>query len=196
MQDTMKTESTVPITDRQVHFRTPWFEIVSKRAGVGGVSETPAAEPYYSLRSSDYVTVMPVTEDGRVVIVRQYRPALEAFTIEFPSGHVDAGETPEQAVRRELREETGYDAADLELVGCVYPDTGRRENVLWCYRAHVVACRDDVTREHGVEAMTLSMEELFARIRSREFRHALDLAVLMCCTVRDAEPSVQPASTA
>ena len=192
----MNAESTVQITDRRVHFRTPWFEVVSKRAEVEGVSGAPGGEPYYSLRSSDHVTVMPITGDGRVVIVRQYRPALETFTIEFPSGHVDAGETPEQAGRRELREETGYDAADLELVGCVYPDTGRHENVLWCYRATVTPCRDAVPGEAGVEVLTLSMEELFARIRSREFRHAQDLAVLMCCTVRDADPSVQPARTA
>ena len=71
----------------EVPFSTPWFEIVGKTMREG-------ESPYYSLRLPDYVSVVALTEDGKVLIVRQYRPAVEHHTLELPSGLVDPGETP------------------------------------------------------------------------------------------------------
>src|SRR5213079_2244404 len=71
-----------------------------------------------------------VTPNGTFPLVRQFRPALEEFTLELPSGHVDLGESPEQAARKELREETGFVANELILLGSLSPDTGRLSNPL------------------------------------------------------------------
>src|SRR5262245_10702258 len=107
----------------QIVFETPWFQLVAKYP--------PGwADPHYSIRTVDYVTVIARTPEGAWLLVRQYRPAVEMMTLEFPSGHVDPGQTPEEAARRELAEETGYRANRLDLVGLLAPDVGRLSNRL------------------------------------------------------------------
>lgn len=105
------------IASRRTVFSTPWFQVVSKL--IEGDSH-----PYYALSLPDYVCVVALTNARRLVLVRQYRPAVEELTLELPAGHVDPGETPEHAARRELLEETGYSCDRLELVGDLHADTG------------------------------------------------------------------------
>ena len=94
---------------------------------------------HYSISTLDYVSVLAVTKNGTFPLVRQFRPAIEEFTLELPSGHVDQGETPDQAARKELHEETGFVANELILLGNLSPDTGRLGNRLWCFFAPRVA---------------------------------------------------------
>ena len=77
---------------------------------------------FYRIDASDWVNVVPLTPDGQVVMVRQYRHGSRAVTLEIPGGIVDPGETPAEAARRELLEETGYRAAGLEPTGGVNPN--------------------------------------------------------------------------
>ena len=113
------------IVDRKVEFETPWFQLVSKR--VAGESA-----PYYALRVQDYVCVVAFTDRDELVLVRQYRLAVERHTLELPSGHVEPEEPPVVSARRELAEECGLDAPRLELLGTLISDTGRNKNRLWC----------------------------------------------------------------
>src|SRR5437763_11391084 len=104
--------------DRRVVYSTPWFDLVAK-------SLAGHDQPHYSIRTTDYVSVVAVTRQRRLLLVRQYRPAVEGMTLELPSGHVEPGETPEEAARKELLEETGHVADRFELLGEFSPDTGR-----------------------------------------------------------------------
>ncbi|MFV3037892.1 NUDIX hydrolase, partial [Klebsiella pneumoniae] len=70
-------------------------------------------EPFYSLKIPDYVTVIAWTREDRIVLVRQYRPAIERETLELPSGLVDTSDPPDVCAARELEEETGYRAKSL-----------------------------------------------------------------------------------
>ncbi|MBI5100648.1 MAG: NUDIX hydrolase [Nitrospirae bacterium] len=65
---------------------------------------------------SGIVVIVPFTGDGSVILIRQFRPAVDAYVIELPAGLVDPGEKPEDAARRELIEETGYRAGDLDFM--------------------------------------------------------------------------------
>jgi 8-oxo-dGTP pyrophosphatase MutT (NUDIX family) len=145
--------------DDQVVFACPWFELVAKRSGDDG-------PPHYSIRTQDYVAIVATTEAGRLLLVRQFRPAVEMTTLELPSGHVEPGETPIEAARRELLEETGHTAATLELLGELRPDTGRLGNRLWCFHTSAVPAPDSgADREHGVKAILYdgTLSELLAR---------------------------------
>src|ERR1035438_746263 len=168
----------IEIVDREVAFSTPWFQLVSKR--VAGESA-----PYYSLRMQDYVTVVAFTDQNELILVRQFRPAVERLTLELPSGHVEPNETPENAARRELAEECGFDAPQLELLGTLISDTGRHENRLWCYlAAHVSPLAAGHLPERGVERILVPREKLSELLAHGEFDHALHLAALMLAAVR------------
>jgi ADP-ribose pyrophosphatase len=127
----------------------------------------------------DYVSVIALTGEQQVVLVRQYRPAVERYTLELPSGHVEADETPEQSACRELAEETGYQAERMELLGALLTDTGRHENRLWCYLAALATPLDaGHDPEPGIERVLIHRNALFDMIARGEFDHALHLGVL------------------
>lgn len=74
------------------------------------------------IRHIGAVCVIPLTDDGRVIVERQYRYPVDTVLTEIPAGKLDdAGEDPEQAARRELREETGYLADEMIPLGSFYP---------------------------------------------------------------------------
>ncbi|HKU37287.1 MAG TPA: NUDIX hydrolase [Polyangiales bacterium] len=149
-------------------FRTPWFEIESRNY-VG------QDDPYYVMACPNYVTILPITAEREVLFVKQFRPALDADSLELPSGHIDADETPEQAARRELREETGAEALTLELLSTFRSDTGRMSNRIWTFVADV---RRVDPPEAGIEVLPVPVLGLREMIRSGELEHALDVAVI------------------
>ena len=161
----------VEITSSRQVFQTPWFTIVAK--------ETPKLDqqdPFYSLEIADYVSVLAVTGDQRILLVRQYRPAVEKYTLELPSGYVDHGEQPEIAARRELIEETGYYAEKMEKLGTCMPDSGRLGNRIWYYFASQVTKPSDARIiEDGIELVCCTPASMLEYIRSQEFDSALHL---------------------
>ena len=163
--------------DEKVEFSTPWFQLVSKRVGTD-----PA--PYYSLRMSDYVCVIPVTAAKEIILVRQYRPAVERMTLELPSGHVEKNETPAESAARELAEECGYISADLELLGTLLSDTGRNENRLWCYQANQISAIADFVPEPGVERILIPLPKLPELIRNGDFDFSMHLAALLLAQMK------------
>src|ERR1039458_9331285 len=94
------------VEKREVVYATPWCNLVAKT--VRGGHEDGAV--YYVIEGADYVSIFAQREDGKIILVRQYRPAVEEMTLELPAGTVATGELPEQAALRELEEETGYTA--------------------------------------------------------------------------------------
>lgn len=136
--------------------------------------------PYYSLELRDYVTVFALTKDEEVLMVQQYRPAVEDRVWELPSGTVETGESPEAAARRELLEETGFQAGSLEPLGCLWPDTGRLSNRLWCYFARGASrTSKPFVSEDGLKLKIMSKEHFVKAIQEATFNHALNLAVVL-----------------
>ncbi len=150
-------------------FSTPWFDLVAK-------TMQPGEAPYYSLRLPDYAAIIAITDDQRLLAVRQYRPALERYALEFPSGIVDPGESPDVAALRELREETGYEAAELEPLGPMTVDNGRMTNRIWHFVARGLRRTENWIPEEGIEQVSFSLPELREAIVCGEFDHSLHIA--------------------
>ena len=79
------------------------------------------------------ITVVPVTDDGRILFVRQYRMGAEEDLLELPAGVLETDEDPAVGARRELREETGMDAGELKLLGKAYLAPGYSSELMYFY---------------------------------------------------------------
>jgi len=165
------------ILGRSTAFTTDWFRVVAKETDVEDA-------PYYSLELPDYVSIVAITEARTFLMVKQFRPAIEAFTLELPSGTVEPGETPEQAARRELIEETGHEASELELLGTLYSDTGRLGNRLWGYLARPATAVPGRGGEAGLELVSCPPDRVLPLLRDGELPNALNVAVLMLLAAR------------
>lgn len=92
-------------------------------------------DDYYVLEYGTWVNGVAITEDNKILMVHQYRHAADIISLEIPGGVVDAGEDPQQALRRELLEETGYQFDDFELLCTVYPNPSTGNNQAYSYLA-------------------------------------------------------------
>jgi 8-oxo-dGTP pyrophosphatase MutT (NUDIX family) len=129
------------------------------------------------IKSLDFATVIALDTAENLLLVRQFRHAIQAYTLELPSGHVEIGETPEEAARKELFEETGHIAENLELVGNLSPSTGRFTNRIWCYLARDVHSMPDAVIENGIE-LVLYRKGLRGLVEEKEFCNAVQYGAL------------------
>jgi ADP-ribose pyrophosphatase len=105
------------------------------------------------------VVVVPVTPSGTVIMVRQFRAAIEAELLELPAGKRDVdGEDPKETAARELAEEVGIRASNLELLARFYNSPGFTDELSWLYMATGL---DDVPHDRqGFEEQQMSVEEI------------------------------------
>jgi 8-oxo-dGTP pyrophosphatase MutT (NUDIX family) len=161
----------------QVVWSTRWFQLVAKHP-------PSFAEPHYSIRANDYVGIVALDRDGNFLLVRQLRPAVDGMTLEIPCGHVESGETPEEAARKELLEETGYVADKVEFLANFSPDTGRYGNRMWCFFTD--SARPSPDPAHHVEAgidFVLYKGGLRGLVAEKDFCSALNHAALFAAVV-------------
>ncbi len=96
---------------------SPWVRLVANEVLVS----SSASETYHSLAQADYVAIVARLPDGRLPVVRQFRPAVASETWELPSGLLEPDEGPEAAARRELLEETGTVSLSVLDLGTFFP---------------------------------------------------------------------------
>jgi ADP-ribose pyrophosphatase len=147
---------------REYLYRNSWcaFRVDAARLPSGAEIE------YGVLESGGFAAVVAVTDGGDVVLVRQWRQPVEGFTLELPSGGVDAGEDAREAAGRELLEETGYRAEGLEHLLTVHTSTGRTTEVCHLFRCRAVP--GDGPRPEPTE---------FIRVVELRFEEALEMAL-------------------
>ncbi|MHC4548674.1 MAG: NUDIX hydrolase [Planctomycetota bacterium] len=137
--------------------------------------------PFYVLESAPWVNVVPVTDEGEVVLVRQYRHGVQELSLEIPGGVVDAADAdPAAAAARELVEETGYLADRWELLGSVTNNPAILDNRTHCYLAtglHRVA--EPAPDEHeDLVVERRPAARLPGLIESGEIHHSLSVCAL------------------
>jgi 8-oxo-dGTP pyrophosphatase MutT (NUDIX family) len=136
--------------------------------------------PYWRLEADSWVNVVPVTAEGQVVLVRQWRHGTRDFTLEIPGGIVDPGETPAAAGARELLEETGYGRGELIPIGSLAPNPALFGNALHAFWARDVARVAEIATsgDEETEVELVPLADLDRRVRAGEIQHALSIAAL------------------
>jgi ADP-ribose pyrophosphatase len=153
---------------------SPWIDVVEKAVQIG--PERPP-EVYHCFTQAPYVGVFVQTDDWRIPIVRQYRPAVEEYTWELPAGTLDPADSPEQAARREVLEETGLTLCELRYLGSFHPDTGRTQVESHAFFARASRPSETFDGEEGVSVRYVTHRELRQMIAAGEFRHQIHLAI-------------------
>jgi 8-oxo-dGTP pyrophosphatase MutT (NUDIX family) len=125
----------------------------------------------------DWVHVLPLTEEGEVIMVRQFRHGIQAITLEIPGGLVDPGISPEAAARKELREETGYRAGELIPLGWVHPQPAVFSNRCLAFLAPGVVREGTAGTEEteDIEVLPVPLTDIPGLIRQGAITNAMVL---------------------
>lgn len=130
---------------------------------------------FFLIEGLDWASIIPITREGKVVLVRQYRHGINDWTLEFPGGVVEANEVDMTAsAARELREETGYEAKNVELLGVLRPNPAMLSNHLHVCLARNVELVGQQNLDSGedIQVVLKTIEELREMIASGKIQHA------------------------
>ena len=126
------------------------------------------------------VGILPVLEDGRLVLIRQFRYVVGSSLLEIPAGTVEKGESPEECAARELQEETGYRAGKLTLLSAFYLAPGYSNEFMWLFKAtELEAGEMRPMPDESIEVRRLSLEEALQMIRSGEIRDVKTICAIL-----------------
>ncbi len=132
------------------------------------------------LETPDWVNIVAVTPEHKILVVRQFRFGAGKPTTEIPAGMVDAGETPEEAARRELEEETGYTTDKWKYLGWVEPNPAFLNNHChqWLAQDVVKTRAPKLDEGEDIAVREFTLDEVRREIQAGEMRNALGLLAL------------------
>ncbi|MGB8983984.1 MAG: NUDIX hydrolase [Anaerolineales bacterium] len=132
------------------------------------------------LEAADWVNIVALTPEKKIIVVRQYRFGVGRTTLELPAGIMNAGETPEQAAIRELKEETGYTAANWKYLGWVETNPAFLNNLChqWLARDVIKTSAPELDEGEEISVAELSLEEVHFEIEQGNMRNSLTVLSL------------------
>lgn len=155
------------------HFRV--FDVERVSAEHEGSNRTGA---FSVIKSPNWVNIIALTPEDKVVLIRQFRHGTQANTTEIPGGMIDAGELPLEAAKRELREETGYTASKWVGLGVVEPNPAIQDN--HCYMFLAVDARHthapDLDPNEVIDVFETPLCDMESLFYQGVVRHALVVA--------------------
>jgi ADP-ribose pyrophosphatase len=164
------------IRSRRTTAVSPWMSIIAREVEF---ARGEAPQVYHAVEQADYIAIVALTAGGKIPIVRQYRPALEAFAWELPAGLVDPGEDPAEGCRRELLEETGLTARSVHVLGDNSACTGRLNNRIHNFFVAAGPRAAGFQPEPGISVKLVSPAEIVRLIRRGEFVSQMHIGALL-----------------
>lgn len=117
------------LVSQKTVFKNPHLEILEEECLRGAQK----LSPYYTVKKPDAAVICAITKDNNILLIKQYRHPVRSIDIELPAGYLVEGENPEQGVKRELLEETGYSVSDLKKIGEAFSSAGLNSNKVHFY---------------------------------------------------------------
>ncbi len=154
--------------------------VFSTRKDVSVSPHTGQEHDFFVIDAPDWINVVTVTTDNELVLIEQYRHGVMGVTLEVAGGMVDPGESPLEAAKRELLEETGYSSDDWHFLGLVEPNPAIQSN-----RCHTFLARDAVKSAEpsfdGTEDITTVLHpasDFRSLVRDAKITHSLVICAL------------------
>lgn len=168
-------------------YKETWFTI---RKDTCRTNEGKIIDPYYVYEFPTWVTAFALTDDGKIVMVRQYRHGIQQTILEVPGGCVDDTDKDyEAAARRELLEETGYAFETMEYLGKISPNPSTNDNWMHMFLAKGGKKVQELDLDHNedIEVVIVTMEELKDMLRKNEIIQALHVTTIMYALIKLGE---------
>lgn len=162
------------------------FRVFTVRHDVTRSARSGKPHDFYVLECPDWANVVALTDSNEVVLVRQFRAGTRSVTLEIPGGSVEKGESALAAVRRELREETGYAARSWKRVGVVHPNPAIQGNRCSTYLARGCRKVGDLIPDEGEDLAVelVPLRRIPELIRKGRITHSLVIAAFHFLSLR------------
>lgn len=168
-------------------FNDLWFKVRKDKCIT---PQGKIVDPYYVYEFPDWVTALALTEDGKVILEKQYRHALGAVDMEIPGGCVDDTDKDyEEAIARELLEETGYSFSSYEYLGKVSANPSTNTNLMHMFLATggKKVAEQELDHNEEIEISLVSMDELKQMLKENKFVQAMHVTCIMYALERLGE---------
>lgn len=151
------------------------YRVFSVRTDTVRSPRTGKEHDFYVIESADWVNVIPLTSDNQVVMVRQYRHGTRQISLEIPGGLVNPQDTPLDTARKELLEETGYQAEEITLIGTAHPQPALFNNRCFTFLATNVrkTAALDLDEGEDIEVALIPLPDIPRLIREGEITNAM-----------------------
>ncbi len=135
------------------------------------------------------VAIIAITDENKIVMVEQYRKALEQTIIEIPAGKLESGEQPDECAKRELEEETSYECESLELLNSFYTSPGFANEIVHVYLAKGLTKKEDAAgldEDEFVNLMELTIGEALQAIEEKKIYDAKTIFAVQYLQLQEA----------
>ncbi|MCY8167826.1 ADP-ribose pyrophosphatase [Bacillus spizizenii] len=135
------------------------------------------------------VAILAVTDEGKIIMVKQFRKPLERAIVEIPAGKLEKGEEPEYTALRELEEETGYTAKKLAKITAFYTSPGFADEIVHVFLAEelsVLEEKRELDEDEFVEVMEVTLEDALKLVESREVYDAKTAYAIQYLQLKEA----------
>jgi len=155
-----------------------WLEVREQRVRLANGHEI---DRFHLIRGPSWASVLCVTPDEQVILVRQYRHGLGGPSLELPAGVIEPSEEPLDAARRELREETGFVVEELSLLLTAAPEPARNTTRAYFFfaRGAVRVAEPALDRSEELEVVLVPVTELFELIDQGQIVHAAHIGAIL-----------------
>lgn len=140
-----------------------------------------------TIRHPGAAAVVPMKEDGTVVLIRQFRHAVGGFIYEIPAGKLNPGEDPLSCAARELEEEIGYRAATFSLLSSIFTAPGFADEVIHVYKATgLTQGRQQLDRDEVLDVIEMPLADAIRKIEDGTIRDAKTIVGLQAVYIRES----------
>lgn len=151
------------------------YRVFSTRVDIGRSPLTGKEHDFYVIEAPTWVNVVAISPADEIVLIKQYRHGIRSVTFEIPGGMVDPGESPLEAAKRELLEETGFVSGDWVLIGKVHPNPAIQNNTCLTFLASNAkrTGKPNLEGTEDIATFQIPSREIGRLVSSGEITHAL-----------------------